>query len=420
MTNPNLIHSLRIFDLLLGPIQRILKRILPDQTEENLRDENFRRMVLVPLVDRILLSQVPEAALVPNGVRHALIERALDTLINDILIPESAANATVAGGEGIEGAMVAAGLPLIPTKIGLGVKAITLEIAEGVDAAQLQSEALSTTGAGWAFSQIPELPGFFRLKPKPDTHPTVSEAWDLATELSDLQSVAYAEPSIAQLPIAADAAPVAGIAGFGMQDHKVPGALADAQWSLKLTKAQDLWGAHQGHGIPIGHVDTGYTHHPEIFQNVDVFHGWDSWDNDKNAEDDLDPSFWDRLRTNLVVPAQPGHGTATSSIIASPVGKQSGHIGVMEVTGTAPQATIIPIRATPTVAILPTGSQEEVASGISAAVNRGARVISMSLGSPWGSRPLNIAVQRALDAGVIVCAAAGNVVLWEGAFTEVM
>jgi hypothetical protein len=412
-------------------VQAILKRILPDHAEDKLRDPEYRRAVIVPAVDGMLVAQVPEAAVIPRRIRRAIINRILSTLIDDILIPEEAALAKAAQAEapGIVAAAAAANLPTpLPPDTGLGVRAITVE-APTEDPVKVENQCLNVLGDDWTFAPLDGLPGFYHLTPSSSTRPSVPDAWDLSADLADLPGISYAEPSIAQLTGAVDsasapedldlAAAAAG-AGFGMQDHKVPQALNDPLWSLNLTHAQAIWGGHQGKGIAIGHIDTGYTRHPEIFPNVDHARGYDTWDMDSNAEDDLDPSFWDSLRTNLIVPAQPGHGTGTGSIIASPEGKQNGHTGTHGVTGTAPQATIIPIRATPTVVILPTGSQDEVAAGILAAVARRVHVISMSLGSPWGSRPLEAAVNKALDAGVIVCAAAGNVVLKETWFTDVM
>jgi hypothetical protein len=431
MPQPRLLHSFRVFGLLLAPVQAILKRILPDHAEDKLRDPEYRATVIVPLVDGILVAQVPQAAVVPRKIRRAIINRVLSTLIDDILIPEAEHMDRLAADEGpdIHAAAAAVGMPTpLPADAGLGVRSITIE-AVGADPVKLERQVLGITGDDWTLAPLLHLEGFYQLRPSPSARPTVAEAWEISGALADLPAVDYAEPSIAQLLGAADLAatpdadaPVAAAAGrgFGMQDHNVPETEQNPLWSLKLTEATALWDSHQGKGILIGHIDTGYSHHPEIYPNVDHARGYDTWDNDSNAEDDLDPSLWDRLRTNLFIPAQPGHGTGTGSIIASPQGKQAGHQGAHGVTGTAPQATIIPIRATPTVVILPTGSQDEVVTGILAAVDRGVHVISMSLGSPWGSRALKAAVAKALDAGVIVCAAAGNVVLKETWFTDVM
>jgi len=421
----------RVNDLLF-PLQAILKRVLPDHAEDKLRDAEYRKKTLVPLVDGMLVAQVPKAALVPDGMRRALIERMLALLIDDMLIPESDHVKSLASIEdpGLLAAAAAAELPeSLPKDIDIGVRGITLE-APAADPAELRLQVQSHLGDAWSFGPLKGLPGFYHLTPPSEAHLSVSDAWESTRHLATLPHVIYAEPSIYQLPGAADmaartdlAAPVAAAAGlssWGMQDHNVRETETRPEWSLDLTKARDLWGDHQGKGILIGHIDTGYSHHPEVLPNIATASGYDTWDDDANAEDDLDSSFSDRLGTNLFIPLNPGHGTSTGSVIASPRGKQDGHDSPEHVTGTAPRATIVPIRATPTVVILPTGSQDEVAAGIMAAVERRVNVISMSLASPWYARPLEAAVQRALDAGVIVCSAAGNVPLKETWFTSVM
>jgi thermitase len=406
--------------------------VLPDHAEDKLRDPKYRKETLIPHVDGILVAQSPQTALIPPGIRRAVIERILTLLIDDILIPESEHSKSLAADEDpvLVAAVAAAELPeILPLDIGLGVRGITLE-APAADPLDLQSQAQAHLGEAWAFAPLSGLAGFYHLTAPSESRPTVGEAWEMTRRLGALPHVVYAEPSIYQLHGAADiattamgSAPVAAAAGlssWGSQDHNVKETETEPEWSLTRTHAKALWGNHKGEGILIGHIDTGYSHHPEVLPNIDTASGYDTWENDPNAEDDLDPSIWDRLSTNLIVPPQPGHGTSTGSVIASPEGKQPGHNSTYGVTGTAPRATIVPIRATPTVVILPTGSQDEVAAGILAAVARGVHVISMSLGSPWNARPLEAAVRRALDAGVIVCAAAGNVVLKETWFTGVM
>lgn len=424
MPAPQLLHSLRLFDLLVNPIRSILGRLLPDIVEVKLRDPKFRQSALIPLIDKLLVSQVPEAAAIPRSVRLSVIRRVMDTLIDDILISDGGPAAAPRRRNATSAAAVVSEVPhdLPPPDIGLGVRSITIRSA-GVASESLRAAVLAVTGENWTFRDFPGLEGFHEVEPVRGDRPTVPEAWELARVLASLPGVEEAEPSIAQLP-EVQVEPVPRRRSGGQDawktHHGVKETKTAPEWSLQLIKAKELWGTHGGKGILIGHIDTGYTRHPESIPNIDTARGYDTWDKDSDALDDLDPSFWDRLRTNLAVPAQPGHGTSTASVIVSPRGKQSGHASPNGVTGTAPQATIIPIRATPTVVILPTGSQGEVASGILAAVQRGVHVISMSLGSPWGSSALEAAVRHALESGVIVCAAAGNVVLKETWFTEVM
>lgn len=424
MTYTNLDIATKLAQLLLNPITAILKRLLPDITEDALK-KDATRDVIVKQADVLLLEEVPAAAFVPRAARHRLIRRVLDGLLDDLLIPEVEAQSAALTGAGetgmsATGAVAAdAGVRRTPSDISLGVRSITIQRKSSA----VEEDILQAAGdvlPGWKLQPMEDLGGFYIARPPRDGRPTVSEAWDLAYRLSRMPGIEQAEPAISQLPDApeewppvaagATVGPIAFFSTFGMQDHNVPETRSSSEWSLDIIKAKDIWpkGNH-GSGVFIGHVDTGYTRHPEILQNIRVDLGYDTWDDDNDALDDLDPSLWDKIKSKVPV-ASPGHGTGTASVIASP---QSG------VCGTAPNARIIPIRATPSVVILPTGSQQEVARGIMKAVRAGAKVISMSLGSPWGSRELELAVIQALDSGVIVCAAAGNVVLAESWLTAV-
>jgi hypothetical protein len=431
MNKTRLQNGLRSLGLLLQPARDILAQVLPDHAEKNVRNAKYRKRTLVPQLDAVLVAQVPEAALVPVETRRSCLERIVAILVED-LVPVDSDQVPLSHHRGGIARSSDSSPAFRPERdLGLGVRGITVESTSD-DREGLQRKLLEQVGQNWTFSDIQGLAGFYRLVPPSSRRPTVAEAWELSRKVGGIPGIRYAEPSIYQLhgavdlagdPDAPNALALFAASGWGSQDHEVAEAKADPEWSLEKTFAKKLWvnpkdgSLHQGSGILVGHIDTGYTHHPEVNPNVDAARGYDTWDKDSNAEDDLDPSFWDRLRTNLIVPSQPGHGTGTGSVIASPVDSQVA--GLPGVTGTAPRCTLIPIRATPTVVILPTGSQDEVAAGIVAAVARGAHVISMSLGSPWYAHPLEAAVQLALREGVIVCAAAGNVVLKEDWFTGV-
>lgn len=421
---------------LLKPITLILKRLLPNFGEAQLKNEKTRN-IIVKQADTLLIAEIPAAALVPQSARQRLIRHVLDWLLDDLLLPETEdaqplAALIFAGANDMRTPEVDAaddGEQKKSTGTPLGVRSITVQLTTDADEANMKQAAESVVPA-WEVQKLDDdLPGFYTLRPPRDMQPTVSEAWNLAYRLSRMSGIKQAEPAIRQLPhIPEKTQPPSGVAAagaidfvryFGMQHHNVPQTKTDAEWSLKLIGAEEVWTTgKEGHGVLVGHVDTGYTPHPEIIGNIRADLGYDTWDDDANPLDDLDPSLWDAIRSKMPV-ANPGHGTATASVIASPRGWQISQNGQNPVCGTAPQANIIPIRATPSVVILPTGSLEEVARGILKAVHSGAKVISMSLGSPWGARELELAVQTALNRGVIVCAAAGNVVLAESWLTAV-
>ncbi len=100
----------------------------------------------------------------------------------------------------------------------------------------------------------------------------------------------------------------------------------------------------------------------------------------------------------------PGHGLRTLSVLC---GFQQGIFA-----GVAPRANVVPFRITNFVVVNPViNTNNGVAEGIRrATVDKGCRVLSMSLGDPCfpGSATGRV-VDRAYEMGVIIVAAAGNV-----------
>jgi len=94
-----------------------------------------------------------------------------------------------------------------------------------------------------------------------------------------------------------------------------------------------------------------------------------------------------------------GHGTAMAGLIA---GRVEGEWGI---AGVAPGCRILPVKVCDRAGKASAG---DVASGIVWAVERGARVISVSLGARRSSRMLDAAVAFAESRGAVVVAAAGN------------
>ncbi|WP_376964168.1 S8/S53 family peptidase [Azospirillum sp. A26] len=164
----------------------------------------------------------------------------------------------------------------------------------------------------------------------------------------------------------------------------------DALWATKAVGADEAWAAFEtrGEGIRIGQPDTGVTDHPELQGAVDIGNGIDVIAGEGPP---LDP-LGSHMRS-------PGHGTATSSCVASrPAG------GVL---GSAPGATVVPIRCIDNVVI---GSGAAVAAAIDHARRTGCHIVSLSLGGPLPFPDLKRAIARAVEAGMIVLAAAGNCV----------
>ena len=240
---------------------------------------------------------------------------------------------------------------------------------------------------------------------------TVAEAFELSRRLSAAKDVRFAEPSLTEEgwapPPSEEAefdrlepAPARlGPRRSGPSGEPLTGS-DDPLWSLRVTSVEQAWrlepppgGFRYGSGIRVGHPDTGFTEHPQIAgDRLLKSHGYDFVDKDPNARDPLDARF-------------AGHGTSTSSVIMSGDDRALPKF----VTGVAPAADLVPIRATRSVIIF---NFKRLTRAINYAVEEGCHVISISLGGPFRSRALQAAIEDAVRRDVVVLAAAGNVWPW--------
>ncbi|PWR07103.1 type VII secretion-associated serine protease [Micromonospora acroterricola] len=153
------------------------------------------------------------------------------------------------------------------------------------------------------------------------------------------------------------------------------------QWHLKYLRATEAHRITRGRGVIVAVPDTGVQPHPDLrknlLQGVDIIAGGTG-----NGQND-----------------QNSHGTGMAGLIAAHgQGKDLGALGL------APEASILPIRDTPSDG---QGDPNALATGIDFAVRNGADVISISsVGGPGIS--LQRSVRAALAANVIVVASAGN------------
>jgi thermitase len=266
---------------------------------------------------------------------------------------------------------------------------------------------------------------------------SVSEAWQMSYQLRAIPGVLYAEPlfevAISGRPdwnvaLAPDLMatgrfeeafdPGLVLCGAGpnfphLRESETP------EWSLQQMRVPEAWARFfpdstklPGQGVVIGHPDTGYQAHPEIVPNLLPEKGFDFLEDDPDPTDELEKPF------GVAIP-NPGHGTATSSVIISPRGDRDGNLGGKFVTGVAPGAKLIPIRMTYSVVLV---GMMKLAQAIEYAANQGAHVISISLGGV-GCWRLRSAITYAQKRGVIIAAAAGNCVkfvVWPAAYEEVI
>lgn len=233
---------------------------------------------------------------------------------------------------------------------------------------------------------VDEIPGY----------PIQAAAFDLAARLAR-ETGFVVEPDLPSAVYAPGPAPFRDPSApefrSGASDEVPLPETASRRWALQAVGLPQAWaleaapgGARCGAGVSIGQPDTGYTEHPEIEDALDLTRDRDILGGDDDARDPLSAG---PLRN-------PGHGTRTASVVVSRATR--------EVTGVAPRARIVPIRAITSVVNVFDG---DVARAVDYARRSGCHVISMSLGGV-GFSGLQAAIRFAIAEGLIVTAAAGN------------
>jgi membrane-anchored mycosin MYCP len=156
--------------------------------------------------------------------------------------------------------------------------------------------------------------------------------------------------------------------------------VANRPWAQDRLDAERVWPLTTGRGQRVAVVDTGVDgHHPQLNGRVDP--GVDVW-NGQRADDDCH-----------------GHGTFVAGIIAAGQMPGTGFAGV------APGVTIVPIRETSTDSV----RVDKLATAIDLAARWGGiTVINVSTTTSVDDPGLRAAVRHALQAGIVVVAAAGN------------
>jgi serine protease len=238
-----------------------------------------------------------------------------------------------------------------------------------------------------------------------------AKGWEATRALRGAQGVSDAEPLFRTTGLEAEPNALAPherkpIAKSGGSDKPLPCAGNNCIWHLKEINATEAWlllpppgGQRYGKGIVVGHPDTGYTKHFEIWPQDGIpprVKPELGYNYEEGRPDPLDP----------MTGSNPGHGTSTASVIMSSAGGPN----AMFVTGAAPEAEIVPFRVKDSVIHF---SFKNLIQAIYRAVDSaGVHVISMSLGGPLKSKALKSAIDYAISKGVIIVAAAGNRYPW--------
>ncbi|MDQ7810883.1 type VII secretion-associated serine protease mycosin [Amycolatopsis sp. A133] len=159
-------------------------------------------------------------------------------------------------------------------------------------------------------------------------------------------------------------------------------------WAQQRLVPERVWPLTKGAGVTVGVVDTGVDAQTPQLAGGRVQRGQDV------ANPGGGPADADCF----------GHGTFVAGIIAAGARPDTGFAGI------APEATILPIRCA---TLTPDGSPPvltavQMADGIRAAVDGGARVVNISASTNVPDPELEKSVQHAADRDVVVVASAAN------------
>lgn len=178
-------------------------------------------------------------------------------------------------------------------------------------------------------------------------------------------------------------------------------------WSLQRVLLDQLWrDTNQGEGVRVAVIDTGVSiEHKQLEDAVDTKNGRNflpkKTKKDKKDKKDKYGRSQPRGKANGTTD-DVGHGTKIAGIIAARPADDTGFVGL------APKATIIPIKQNDANG---SGTAETLAQAIDHAVKVRADVINISQDTAQALRSkssLQLAVNRALAADVVVVASAGN------------
>lgn len=157
--------------------------------------------------------------------------------------------------------------------------------------------------------------------------------------------------------------------------------IREDQWHLRFLNTAEAHKISQGEGVKVAVIDSGVAPHPDLRNNLlpgTVTAQGESGD----GQDDYS-----------------SHGTAMAGLIAAHSrGSSNGALGI------APKAKILPVRYSKPGVV---GINDDLAEGVEWAIEKKARVISISAGGASSPR-LRSAISSAISADILIIAAAGN------------
>ncbi|MFL6110969.1 MAG: S8 family serine peptidase [Catenulispora sp.] len=165
-------------------------------------------------------------------------------------------------------------------------------------------------------------------------------------------------------------------------------ASTENQWALRFLNAERVWQLTRGTGIRVAVVDTGVQSDTDLANSL-------------TTGADFSAATGQNVGDGLIDTDSYGHGTGEASLIAG-----SGSAGDIGTLGLAPEADIVPVRASEN------GMSAKWVFGAAPAVeyatSHGCRVINLAFALGADSEEIHHAIQDAITHDVVVVAAVGN------------
>jgi len=158
-----------------------------------------------------------------------------------------------------------------------------------------------------------------------------------------------------------------------------------SQWWIPHVKAESMWKhvAAQKKKVVVAVIDSG----------IDMDH--------EDLKNRIEPGGYDFFSNTTMMTDLHGHGTKVAGVIAAEAGNGRGISGVAGQYG----ISIFPIKV---VGSNGTGSSAAVIKALEYAIAKKVDVINLSIGGTNSSAIENEVIQRAVRAGIVIVAAAGN------------
>jgi subtilisin family serine protease len=184
-------------------------------------------------------------------------------------------------------------------------------------------------------------------------------------------------------------------------DYRTISPGAKVPWAFDLHKIPEAWNHSTGSGITIAIVDSGLSPEQQ-WMNASFNDGYSSGRTVEKHGTFVD-SWWSWSNNYDGVNDKCGHGTSMASVATAPRNNDNLPVGV------AYNANLVTYRAVENVIIDDYHEKRGVAEALTALADRSdVKIISMSLGSPFGIGRVEDAIKYAYNKGKMIVAAGGT------------